>query len=214
MRRRKGGISPVERELEQQLALATKRLEENLRTEHTGAAIRAQLHMDFKQLQLQLESIRRREDVEAAFEQVKADERARKSASYRLRELLGSLLANMATSITRRRRAGTRTEQPAIYALDLLTMLVPKRISNEEIGDAMGKPLVRDGRSCASRCPSSTDSLTSASARAPGPATAASARTPSTFAGSALSRTWRPFTAASTSSGGLRPEVPPTCSVL
>jgi len=31
---------------------------------------------------------------------------------------------------------------------------------------------------------------------------------------SAPSRTWRPSTAASTSSGGLRPEVPLTCSAL
>jgi hypothetical protein len=32
---------------------------------------------------------------------------------------------------------GVRTERAAAYAFDALSMLVPKRISNEEIGDAM-----------------------------------------------------------------------------
>lgn len=36
-----------------------------------------------------------------------------------------------------RRAAGTRTASAAVSALDFLSMLVPKRIANEEIGDAL-----------------------------------------------------------------------------
>jgi hypothetical protein len=53
-----------------------------------------------------------------------------------------------ARRLRRTRQAGVRTIRQAEYALDLLSAFVPKRISNEEIGDAMEAihHMVQNGR--------------------------------------------------------------------